>query len=322
MTTVHTIPADQETFAGDEFEEFRAFMEALGFRYVRETGQFVAASDEPFIVRTEGDAAFTIINQPDDLGLIDLTELSAVTGAEGIGAPDPVPVPAAAPGPAFPPLTPEEESRISDPFRGQEPATALEMSIGSPQESTATEDIAAALAAQGAGGDPSGAPLASGLDALRQEFEMLIIANQERRAEADFGLRENQDFRAQQQQQFEFASLFGNLVQQDPITAINFAFGLGLPLGNPFADVFGALTSGQALPNFGGLPETVPFFLGGEIADLPTSFTGRQLDTITGNPLLQNVLERSNQAAGITGNLSRAFAARQPAGALPGVNFG
>jgi hypothetical protein len=150
--------------------------------------------------------------------------------------------------------------------------------------------------------DSDGQPVAAGLEAMIEQFKMLMMATEQGRL--------------QQGQNLEFASFFSNLARTDPVTAANLQFGItGEPI-NPFGAFAQSLAQGKAPLSFGGLPSTLPISVGGTNLDLGTSLTGGQLSSLSQNPAALRIIQGLQELAGVD-ILGQSRRALIPGGVLP-----
>jgi len=122
--------------------------------------------------------------------------------------------------------------------------------------------------------DPGSSPVANGFPLLRESFEMMLAADEARRASID--------------QEIRFQTMFAQLLGDDPAVAADLAVRLGMPGLEPDLQYLNRFATG-AQSTFGGK-------VGSQEVTLPFSFNRGQLRFLDANPnvarAVQSVSER------------------------------
>lgn len=152
--------------------------------------------------------------------------------------------------------------------------------------------------------DETGVDVAAGQDLLERQFAMLIQAAQEARA--------------QREQNLGFASFFTELMNADPVSALNLRHLITGAPANPLLPFIHGLVQGDVSPSFGGIAPTALTDIGGVRTRVPTNVTGQQLARIREDEGAMRVLGGLERLTGID---ILGASARQaiPGGVLPGV---
>lgn len=174
-------------------------------------------------------------------------------------------------------------SIFTDPWGSQQPTPSPgRTNVGTPESYSPTSPTASSptpapsSGLQLAGGitpaslsDPGSSPVATGFPMLRESFEMMLAADQNRRAAID--------------QEIQFQSMFSQLLGNDPAVAADLAVRLGMPGLEPDLNYLNRFSKG-AVATYGGN-------VGTSEVSLPFSYSRGQMRFLDANPTVARAVQ-------------------------------